>query len=35
LLGARAVVAGNLERIGAAVLDMDTLGLIDHLLHRA
>ena len=31
----RAIVAGNLERSVAAALDMDTLGLIDHLLHRA
>lgn len=31
----RAIVEGNLERIGAAVLDLDTLGLIDRSLHHA
>jgi aminoglycoside phosphotransferase (APT) family kinase protein len=30
----RAIVEGNLERIVTAILDFETLGLIDHLLHR-
>jgi hypothetical protein len=30
----RAIVEGNLERIVTAILDLETLGLIDHLLHR-